>query len=66
MVDDDGKRILSIIDFGDMLDTWLVLEPAIAATYAMMQQSQPDLAASLGAGAWLSPASWHCNHRRSV
>jgi len=46
IVDDDGNRILSIIDFGDMFDTWLVLEPAIAATYAMLQQSQPLAAAS--------------------
>lgn len=41
IIDDPGKRALSIIDFGDMIETWLVLEPAIAANYAMLQQDDP-------------------------
>jgi hypothetical protein len=45
IVDASGRRTLSIIDFGDMLDTWLVLEAAIAATYSMLQQADPLAAA---------------------
>jgi Ser/Thr protein kinase RdoA (MazF antagonist) len=45
IVDAGGTRTLSIIDFGDMLDTWLVLEAAIAATYSMLQQADPLVAA---------------------
>jgi Ser/Thr protein kinase RdoA (MazF antagonist) len=41
IVDAGGTRTLSIIDFGDMLDTWLVLEAAIAATYSMLRQTDP-------------------------
>jgi Ser/Thr protein kinase RdoA (MazF antagonist) len=47
LVDDAGRRVLSVIDFGDMLRTWLALEPAIAATYAM--HGQPDPLASAAA-----------------
>jgi len=41
IVDDGGTRTLSIIDFGDMIHSWLVLEAAIGATYAMLQQPDP-------------------------
>ena len=41
LVDEDGEHVTSIIDFGDMIDSWLVLEPAIAATYAMHDQTDP-------------------------
>jgi Ser/Thr protein kinase RdoA (MazF antagonist) len=41
IVDDSGSRVVSIIDFGDMIHTWLVLEPAIAAAYAMHGQPDP-------------------------
>jgi Ser/Thr protein kinase RdoA (MazF antagonist) len=47
LLDEAGKRVVGIIDFGDMLDTWLVLEPAIAATYSM--HGQPDPLASAAA-----------------
>ena len=47
VVDDSGSRVISVIDFGDMLHTWLLLEPAIAATYAM--HGQPDPLASAAA-----------------
>ena len=51
VVDDAGERVLSVIDFGDMIETWLVLEPAIAATYAMHGQPEPIAsAAALVAG----------------
>jgi len=51
IVDASGTRTLGIIDFGDMLDTWLVLEAAIAATYSMLQQADPlDAAAALARG----------------
>ena len=41
IVDDSGQRVISIIDFGDMIHSWTVLEPAIAATYAMLEQPDP-------------------------
>ena len=51
LVDEPGEHVISIIDFGDMLHTWLVLEPAIAATYAMHDQPDPlASAAALVAG----------------
>ena len=45
IVDDSGQQVLSIIDFGDMLDLWLVVEPAIAAAYAMLDEPDPLRAA---------------------
>ena len=41
LVDEDGLQVISIIDFGDMVNSWLVVEPAIAATYAMLGQADP-------------------------
>lgn len=33
--------MLSVIDFGDMIESWLMLEPVIAATYVMLDQAEP-------------------------
>jgi len=41
LVDAAGLQVISIIDFGDMLNSWLVVEPAIAATYAMLGEADP-------------------------
>lgn len=41
LVDETGLKVVSIIDFGDMIESWLVIEPVIAATYAMMEQDDP-------------------------
>jgi len=41
LVDEAGLQVTSIIDFGDMMNSWLVVEPAIAATYAMHGQADP-------------------------
>jgi Ser/Thr protein kinase RdoA (MazF antagonist) len=41
IVDDSGTRVVSVIDFGDMIHSWQVLEPAIAAAYAMHGQPDP-------------------------
>ena len=41
LVDEDGLQVISIIDFGDMVNSWLVVEPTIAATYAMLGQADP-------------------------
>ncbi len=38
--------ISSIIDFGDMVYSWLAVEPAVAAAYAMMGKSKPLEAAA--------------------
>ena len=35
------QRVSSIIDFGDMVYSWLVVEPAVAAAYAMLDKDQP-------------------------
>lgn len=41
IIDDCAERVISIIDFGDMLNIWLVVEPAIAAAYAMLDEAEP-------------------------
>ena len=41
LVDTSGMQVVSIIDFGDMVSSWLVVEPTIAATYAMLDQTNP-------------------------
>jgi len=51
LVDEAGSEVVSIIDFGDMIESWLVVEPVIAATYVMLEQSDPlRLAAALFGG----------------
>ena len=51
LVDEAGLRVTGVIDFGDMLDTWIVLEPAIAATYSMHGEADPlGCAAAVVAG----------------
>ena len=45
------EQVLSIIDFGDMIHTSIVCEPAIAAAYAMLSKADPlAVAASVVAG----------------
>ncbi len=46
VVDESGSRLLSIIDFGDMVESWLVVDPSIAATYVMLDRAQPLKAAA--------------------
>ena len=41
LVDESGLSVVSIIDFGDMIESWLVIEPVIAATYVMLEQNDP-------------------------
>jgi Ser/Thr protein kinase RdoA (MazF antagonist) len=51
VVDPAGRHVLSVIDFGDMIDTWLVAEVAIAACYIMLDKPDPlDNAARLISG----------------
>jgi len=52
IVDDRGQQVISIIDFGDMLHLWLVVEPAIAATYAMLDEPDPLRAAQALVGGY--------------
>jgi hypothetical protein len=51
LVGDDqssGRHVTSIIDFGDMLYSWIAAEPAIAAAYAMLGKEEPlDAAAAI-------------------
>jgi 4-aminobutyrate aminotransferase-like enzyme/Ser/Thr protein kinase RdoA (MazF antagonist) len=49
LVDDTGegaRRVVSVLDFGDMLYTYTVCELAIACAYAMMHKSDPITAAT--------------------
>ena len=46
LIDDQQRRVISIIDFGDMLESWLVNEVAVAAAYAILDQSDPVAVAS--------------------
>lgn len=46
LVDETGLTVISIIDFGDMVNSWLVAEPAIAAAYAMLENDDPITAAT--------------------
>lgn len=44
LVGDDqssGQHVTSIIDFGDMMVSWIAAEPAIAAAYAMLGKENP-------------------------
>jgi Ser/Thr protein kinase RdoA (MazF antagonist) len=37
----DGGQVVGIIDFGDMVHSWTVADPAVAAAYAMLDASDP-------------------------
>lgn len=51
LLDESGARVVGIIDFGDMTESWLAVEVAIAATYAMLEQEQPlTIAQQVAAG----------------
>jgi Ser/Thr protein kinase RdoA (MazF antagonist) len=42
----DGPRLSGIIDFGDMVHTIMVAEPAIACAYAMLDEDDPEAVAA--------------------
>ena len=46
VIDESGSQLLSAIDFGDMVESWLAVEPALAATYAMLDRTDPMQAAA--------------------
>ena len=46
VVDESASRLLSVIDFGDMVESWLVVEASLAATYAMLDRTAPLEAAA--------------------
>ncbi len=45
LVDAGASRVVSLIDFGDMVESWLAVEPAVAMTYAMLGRDDPFPAA---------------------
>lgn len=47
-VDDpqDLPEVVALLDFGDIVHSWLVAEPAIAAAYAMLDKTDPLTAAA--------------------
>ena len=40
------RRVVSVVDFGDMLQTWMANEVAVAAAYAMLDKPDPLCAAT--------------------
>jgi 4-aminobutyrate aminotransferase-like enzyme/Ser/Thr protein kinase RdoA (MazF antagonist) len=40
-----ARRVTSVVDFGDMLHTWVANEPAVACAYAMLDKPDPLAAA---------------------
>ncbi|MBM3312214.1 MAG: hypothetical protein FJY80_11985, partial [Candidatus Aminicenantes bacterium] len=45
------RRVAGVVDFGDMVRGWTVVEPAVAAAYAMMGKADPlEAAAHIAAG----------------
>ena len=40
-----ARRVTSVVDFGDMLHTWIANEPAVACAYAMLDKPDPLAAA---------------------
>ena len=40
------RRVTSVVDFGDMLHTWVANEPAVACAYAMLHKPDPLAAAA--------------------
>ncbi len=42
------RQVSGIIDFGDMVNSWIVVDPAVAAAYSMLGKARPlDAAASV-------------------
>ena len=41
----DERRITGLLDFGDMVETWTVCEPAVAVAYGVFGQAEPLAAA---------------------
>ena len=37
----DGDRVAGIIDFGDMVHSWTVVDPAVAVAYAVLDDANP-------------------------
>ena len=40
------REVTGILDFGDMVNTFIAIEPAVTATYAMMDKSDPLIVAA--------------------
>jgi 4-aminobutyrate aminotransferase-like enzyme/Ser/Thr protein kinase RdoA (MazF antagonist) len=43
---EESRQVVSVVDFGDMVYTYTVCEPAIAAAYAMLHKADPLAAAA--------------------
>jgi hydroxylysine kinase len=41
VIDETKTQLLCAIDFGDMVESWLAVEPSIAATYVMLDRDAP-------------------------
>ncbi|HKD17183.1 MAG TPA: aminotransferase class III-fold pyridoxal phosphate-dependent enzyme [Thermoanaerobaculia bacterium] len=41
-----GRPVSGLLDFGDMVETWTVAEPAVAAAYALLGEADPLAAAA--------------------
>ena len=47
-----SRRVAGLLDFGDMLETWTVCEPAVAAAYALLESPNPIAAAAAVVGGY--------------
>ena len=59
-----ARRVTSVVDFGDMLHTWIANEPAVACAYAMLHKPDP-LGAAVPDRGGLSCRVSHCRRPRS-
>jgi Ser/Thr protein kinase RdoA (MazF antagonist) len=57
LVDQDGGRVTGLLDFGDMVRTFVVNEVAVACAYAMFEQEEPLGAARAVVGGYRQVAS---------
>jgi 4-aminobutyrate aminotransferase-like enzyme/Ser/Thr protein kinase RdoA (MazF antagonist) len=48
----DGRPISGLLDFGDMVESWTVAEPAVAAAYALLGEADPVAAAAVVAAGY--------------
>ena len=52
--DPNDRSVTGLLDFGDMLETWTVSEPAVAAAYAMLGSADPLAAAGAVVAGYLA------------
>jgi len=59
LVDTHGERVTALLDFGDMVRTFVANEVAVACTYAMLDEEEPLEAARAVVGGYREAAPLH-------